>query len=49
MTDERPPTIAAAFADRALDSDVLTPTGKLRRRAMVQRYASVIDALHEGG
>ena len=31
------------------DSDVLTPTMKLKRRGVLARYGSQIEAMYEGG
>jgi long-chain acyl-CoA synthetase len=46
---ERPRRILVLGDDWLPDSDVLTPTMKLKRRGVLSRYADQIDALYAGG
>jgi long-chain acyl-CoA synthetase len=46
---ERPRRVAVLGEEWLPDSDVLTPTMKLKRRGVLARYAGEIDAMYAGG
>ena len=45
---ERPKKVAVLAREFTIDSGMLTPTLKIRRRVVEQRYAEVIDGLYAG-
>jgi long-chain acyl-CoA synthetase len=46
---EQPRRIVVLAEDWLPDSDLLTPTMKLKRRGVLARYGDVIDAMYDGG